>query len=156
MNTENPIVLKKSPVLERLVQPMDESFRTILEEEIIDDPDHVTITVWNDINLFDYEKYDMCHEYSIPFSVRKLDFHDINEAASYTCSAQLKRPDLTGEYRKYLIGQKFHFEEASYRESPTKKTTAKYRIAYKIGEGMNLSGGTVLKYAIYASSIDIL
>ena len=156
MNSENPIILKSDPVLERLVQPVKDDLKNKMEAEILADPKSIVINIWHGINLFEHEIYDICHRYRIPFSVQEHDFAVIEEAASYICSVQLERKDLTGEYRKYLIGQKFNYEEAIYLATQPEKANAKYRIAYKIGEGLNLSGGTVLKYNVYSSSIDTI
>ena len=156
MNSENLITLKSDPVLERLVQPVKDDQKAKIESDILAHHESIIIDIWNGITLYEFEKYNICQRHRIPFSVKEHNFPCIEEAASYICSAQLNRKDLTGEYRKYLIGQKFRYEEAIYLSTQPEKANVKYRIAYKIGEGLNLSGGTVLKYGVYSSSIDTI
>ena len=83
-------------------------------------------------------------------------FKDIEEAGSFVCSKQLRRKDLTNSYRKYLIGKKFCYEETIFRRDNKNIQNVKYRIAYKIGEEENISGGTVLKYNAYSTAIDTI
>jgi hypothetical protein len=156
MKVDEPAILTRDPLLERLVQPLSEESKDRLKEEMIRDPAAATIHVWQGVNLFDYEKYDLCRSHSLSYTVEEHDFSGIHEAASFVCSEQLTRSDLTGEYRKYLIGQKFHYEEARYLASQPEKNTVKYRIAYKLGEDLNLAGGTIIKYSIYASSLEAI
>ena len=66
------------------------------------------------------------------------------------------RSDLTNEYRKFLIGQKFLFEEKIFLAANPEKTYAKYRVAFQIGERINLSGNTVLKYNVYAVAMNTI
>ena len=84
------------------------------------------------------------------------DFESIDEAGSFVCSAQMHRKDLTNSYRKYLIGKKFSYEEAIVRKKHTDLSSSKSRIAYKIGDSENISGGTVLKYNAYSTAIDTI
>ena len=84
------------------------------------------------------------------------DFESIDEAGSFVCSAQMHRKDLTNSYRKYLIGKKFSYEEAIVRKTHTDSSSSKSRIAYKIGDSENISGGTVLKYNAYSTAIDTI
>ena len=42
-----------------------------------------------------------------PFQHTKLIFQSRDEAEAYLCAEQLKRTDLTSEYKKYLIGRLF-------------------------------------------------
>ena len=84
------------------------------------------------------------------------DFEDINEAGSFVCSIQMCREDLTNSYRKYLIGKKFSYEEAIFHNKHKDLSSSKSRIAYKIGDSENISGGTVLKYNAFSTAIDTI
>ena len=128
MSTEKPVLLKRNPLLERLVQPMNEDGRRRLKSEIIRNPDNIVIHSWQGFILFDYDKYDLCRLLHITFTVKDHSFGSFDEAASFACSSQLVRNDLTGEYRKYLIGQKFHFEENITLADPAEKNISKYQI----------------------------
>lgn len=148
--------LKIDPVFERLAQPLDDAARSILCKKIKDDPALRLIIVWNGYILEGYEKYRYCLAQDLPIQIDDKSFYDYNHAASYLCSRQLSRPDLTNEYRKYLIGQKFLFEEKIFLAANPEKSNAKYRVAFKIGERINISGNTVLKYNVYAIAMNTI
>lgn len=148
--------IKKDPVLQRLVQPLDKKAQAALRDELIHDTSSRIIQVWNGYLLNDYEKYDLCRALDLPFQIDDRSFLNYEHAASYLCYDQLKRTDLTNEYRKYLIGELFIFEEQKLLNNNPDRINAKYRIAYKIGEQIDLSGGTVLKYNFYALAMNMI
>lgn len=146
--------LKIDPVFQRLVQPLGKIYLASLRAKLISDPSLRILQTWNGVLLFEYEKYRLCNSMNLSFQVDEKSFTCFEQAASYICSSQLKRTDLTSEYRKYLIGELFLFEEKHYLLSNPEHPNSRYRIAYKIGEDINLSGGTVLKYSTYALAIN--
>ena len=156
MVNDNNLDIKTDPILQRLVQPSDKKALASLREDLIHDASTRTLMTWKGYLLLDYEKYDICKSLKIPFLVDDKSFFSYEHAASYICSDQLKRTDLTNEYRKYLIGELFLFEEQIMLNSNRDRINAKYRIAYKIGEKINLSGGTVLKYSVYAQAMNTI
>ena len=97
MNQDNPLTYKRDPVFERLVQPLTDDDLGHMKESLLKDPDSAIIHVWQDFILFDYEKYDLCRSLDLPCIIRSHDFPGINEAASFVCSYQLARPDLTSQ-----------------------------------------------------------
>ena len=101
-------------------------------------------------------KYKMCMEQDLDISISELSFANHSSAASYICSSQLERQDLTEEFRKYLVGQKFSFELSLASDSVTEKTNAKYQVAYRIGKAAHLASGTVLKYYAYSTALDTI
>ena len=156
MANDNIPELKIDPVFERLVQPLDEKMRKELCTNIKKDPSLRLMTVWNGYLLGDSIRYRMCKLQDLPMQIDDKSFYNYDHAASFLCSKQLTRTDLTGEYRKYLIGQKFLFEEKKFLAANPDKTNAKYRTAYQIGERINLSGNTVLKYNVYAIAMNTI
>ena len=154
MIKDTALTLKTDPVFQRLVQPLGKAYLASLREKLIKEPSLRILQAWNGVLLFEYEKYRLCNSMNLPFQVDEKAFSSFEHAASYICSSQLKRADLTSEYRKYLIGELFLFEEKHYLLSNPDHPNSRYRIAYKIGEDINLSGGTVLKYSTYASAIN--
>ena len=154
MINDNTPDIKIDPIFQRLVQPSDKKALASLREDLIHDASTRTLMTWKGYLLLDYEKYDICRSLRIPFQIDDKSFFSYEHSASYICSDQLKRTDLTNEYRKYLIGELFLFEEQIILNSNRDRINAKYRIAYKIGEKINLSGGTVLKYSVYAKAMN--
>ena len=108
-------------------------------------------------------------EWEVPFQIETLSFRNENEALSYLCEQQLKRDDLTREYQRYLLGRQFradmeiatcrYMEEHPEQElnsygQVSQKYVKKYEVAEKIGIKHNLCSTTIIKYDIYARSID--
>ena len=127
-----------------------------MTDRLIIDPLLRIINVWNGFHLNDYGKYQICLTHNLPCEIKELPFPDENSAASYICSVQLERHDLTEEYRKYLIGKKLSYDLSQVSDPNSEKANAKYRVAYRIGESVHLVSGTVLKYNVYSSSLDTL
>ncbi len=108
------------------------------------------IRAWNNIVLCDSNVYKLCRDYKIPCEVIKKDFANRNEAISYVCTEELKRDDLTHEYKKYLIGKIYNAEK---RGTISIKIT-RMSIASKVGTAYSISAGAVQKYGVYAEAID--
>ena len=156
MVNEKTTALKTDSYLKRLIQPMDKKTATELRNNLLSNPDERIVNTWNGYHLNDEETYNLCLLLKLPVQIFRHDFTSYNHAASYICTIQMERSDLTKEYRKYLIGQMFAFEEKIFLSENPGITNAKYRVAYSIGEKINISGGTVMKYNVYASSMNII
>ena len=94
-----------------------------------------------------------------------MDFPTQFHAASWVCSEQLRRNDLTESYRKYLIGKKFEFEfeiregkkQVMYSEGSFQSVdgrNSKLSIGKSIANSLNIATGTVLKYHVYTEAVD--
>lgn len=156
MVNDNFPEIKVDPVFHRLVQPLEKKAIASLHDDLLNDPASRIVRTWNGYLLHEYEKYDLCRSLNLPVQIDDRSFLNYDHAAAYLCSVQLKRSDLTNEYRKYLIGELFVFEERKLLSTNPDRTNAKYRIAYKIGEQIDLSGGTVLKYNVYALAMNTI
>lgn len=148
--------LKTNPALQRLVQPMDESSKASLKDSLAREPSSRTIEAWNGYVLGEGEKYELCKSLGLPVQVDDKSFLSFDRVAADLCESQLERTDLTGEYRKYLIGQLFLYEDMKGRTSGPERGGSKYRTAHLIGEKLFLADGTVMKYGTYASSMDVI
>ena len=148
--------LKLDPLFERLVQPLEETTFKMLESELEKGASVCTIKVWKGYLLGQPELYQHCRTTECPFRIIDMSHLSYEEAAYGLCSSQLKRADLVNEYRKYLIGQLFLFEEKKVLSDSSEKNYSKSRTAYKIGEQLNIAGGTVLKYSAYAEAMNYI
>ena len=98
-------------------------------------------------------------------------FESRDKAVSFICHEQLKRTDLTGEYKKYLIGRLFRADmntasdefmkkhpdtELNADGQVSQKYVRKTDIATIIGNEFNFGFSTVAKYDIYARAVDDL
>ncbi len=152
-----------------LIQPRPEAYTDELAEDIVDHGCTVPIEVWENYIIDGHLRYEICRKWEVPFQVNTLSFRTENEALSYLCEQQLKRNDLTREYQRYLLGRQFRsdMETAACRymeEHPeqelnsygqvSQKYVKKYEVAEKIGVKHNLCSTTIIKYDVYARSLD--
>ena len=143
------------PDLKRLYQPITEKKRSETAITALHSTERKTIDTWQGF-LLSCPGEVSANVTNSSTNLIEHDFKDVEEAGSFVCTKQLRRKDLTNSYRKYLIGKKFCFEEAIFHRDNKNMQNVKYRIAYKIGEEENISGGTVLKYNAYSTAIDTI
>ena len=143
------------PDLKRLYQPITEKKRSETAITALHSTERKTIDTWQGF-LLNCPGEVSANIANPSTDLIEHDFKDVDEAGSFVCSKQLRRKDLTNSYRKYLIGKKFCYEEAIFHRDNKSIQNVKYRIAYKIGEEENISGGTVLKYNAYSTAIDTI
>ncbi len=152
MNTNSELNINIIEKLERLVQPYSADSKEIMKQELLAHPEMRLIHVWNGSHLSDRESYEICRKEGISVSIEKMEFSSINEAAIYVCGNQMKRSDLSVEYKKYLIGQRCFYEQAI--RADTESSESKYAIASVLASELYISAGTVRKYFQYAMAID--
>lgn len=155
----------------QLIQPRVEKYIEDLEEDIFDHGCDEAICVWGNILIDGHLRYSICRKWDIHFNIRRLFFQSRDEAEAYICTEQLKRKDLTGEYKKYLIGRRFRADmniaSADFlKNHPEKQLNADGQISQKyvqkteiatiIGKEYNFGFSTVTKYDVYARALDEL
>ena len=155
MNEKKEGLQRVHPDLKRLYQPMSEKARAETALPALHPTERNTVDTWQGFLLSCPSGLSL-NTSTTSTDLIEHDFKDIDEAGSFVCSNQLRRKDLTNSYRKYLIGKKFCYEEAIFHRDNKSIQNVKYRIAYKIGEEENISGGTVLKYNAYSTAIDTI
>ena len=152
-----------------LIQPRDEKYMEELEEDIFDHGCRDAVCVWGNTLIDGHLRYSICKKWDIRFNIRRLIFQSRDEAEAYLCAEQLKRTDLTSEYKKYLIGRLFRADmnaasAAFFKEHPEKQPNADGQISQKyvqkteiatiIGKEYNFGFSTVTKYDVYARALD--
>ena len=155
----------------QLIQPRVEKYIEDLEEDIFDHGCDEAICVWGNILIDGHLRYSICRKWDIHFNIRRLFFQSRDEAEAYICTEQLKRKDLTSEYKKYLIGRRFRADmniaSADFlKNHPEKQLNADGQISQKyvqkteiatiIGKEYNFGFSTVTKYDVYARALDEL
>lgn len=155
MNEKKEGLRRVHPDLKRLYQPMTEKARAETAVPAMHSTERNTVDTWQGFLLSCPSGLSL-NTSTASTDLIEHDFKDVDEAGSFVCSKQLRREDLTNSYRKYLIGKKFCYEEAIFHRDNKSIQNVKYRIAYKIGEEENISGGTVLKYNAYSTAIDTI
>ena len=139
-------------ILLRLIQPYSDGFLEQLKQVLTDSSKVRVVHTWNGYHLDDMEIQKICEKFMLDYVVEELDFPDINFAAIYVCQNQLKRPDLSVEYNKYLIGQLYFYKHAV--RTSFKSSDSQYAIAATIASDSFISAGTVRKYNQYAMAIN--
>ena len=155
MNEKKERLRRVHPDLKRLYQPITEKARSEPAIFTLQSAEENKIDTWQGF-LLSYPNGLSLNSATASTDLIEHDFKDVDEAGSFVCSKQLRRKDLTNSYRKYLIGKKFCYEEAIFHRDNKNIQNVKSRIAYKIGEEENISGGTVLKYNAYSTAIDTI
>ena len=144
--------IKTNPLFERLIQPLNEKETLKLREQVMSSPSFATINTWQNTHLADKNIYNICLENDLPFTISERNFEDMSKAAIYVCTVQLSRENLTHEYRKYLIGQKFSYMVFGMDE--TKQSDTRYNTAAALGRELYISAGTVMKYYQFSTAVN--
>ncbi|SCW67163.1 Phosphoenolpyruvate carboxylase, type 1 [Ruminococcaceae bacterium YRB3002] len=138
----------------RLVQPYSNTLLEQMKQTLIESPNTRIVHVWNGYHLNDVEIFKLCEQCKLDLVIEELEFPDINHAAMYVCKYQLRRLDLSIEYKKYLIGQQYFFEHAI--SSAAKPNNPQCSIAEKIASELFIAAGTVRKYGQYAMAMNVI
>ena len=169
MNNRPVPELQTDPEFDELIQPREEKYLEELEENIFDHGCREPVCVWNGIILDGRLRYKICTKWDIHFNIRRIIFESRDMAVSFICHEQLKRTDLTGEYKKYLIGRLFRADmntasdefmkkhpdtELNADGQVSQKYVRKTDIATIIGNEFNFGFSTVTKYDIYARAVE--
>ena len=157
----------------RLYQPISKAEYEKLEQELLSQSEKVFIKTWNCNILCDFEKYEICQKYGLPYEVSRLYARNTIEALLWLCKNQLERRDLIVEMQRYLIGKRYLYERilgshdvAVFRASNSargrlKKTEPKYddcagKTRERLGKEYNLVPTTIWKYSLFAEAIDAI
>lgn len=143
---------KVNTLLLRLIQPYSEEDLESLKQELIELPDLRVVRVWNGYHLDDMEKYKICEQCRLDYIVEETNFPDLTHAAIYVCKNQLKRSDLSSEYIRFLIGQRYNYEKKA--ASNANNSPTRHEIITSIASELFLSEVTIRKYCIYANAIN--
>lgn len=155
----------------RMHQPITKEAYEALEQELSTRKDTVLIKVWSNNILYDFEKFEICQKYHIPYKSSRLYTRNTIEALLWLCKKQLEREDLTLEMRKYLIGKRFLYEKMlgaqilsirrAANSSKDKPKMSKPRYEYctmktreHLAKEYNVVHMTIWKYGIFAEALD--
>lgn len=91
--------------MKKLVIPLSDNEKRNIRNELRSNGSTKAVRVWRNIILSDFEYYDYCHKYEIPFSILSIPLSSQEEAEAWICRDQLARKSLPGNMRKYLLGK---------------------------------------------------
>lgn len=154
MNSSPIPDLKIDPEFTELIQVRNEQYFDKLKENIFDHGCTEPIYLWNNTIIDGHLRYKICKTWNISFNTQQILFENRNKALSFICQEQLKRTDLTGEYKKYLIGRLSRAEMGTIKQAGGHKSIRKTDIARAIGTDFNFGYSTVIKYESYSYAVD--
>ena len=99
------------PDFSKLMMPMSEADHLSLEERIRKEGCRSPILIWDSKIVSGQDRYLICMKHGIQFKTREISFSGRDEAVSWICTRQLRKPGLTDAMKKYLIGRLFHAEK---------------------------------------------
>ena len=156
METNSVCEYKTDPIFERYVQPYDKEAEQQLLATVLEDIDGRVLHIWKNTHLNDRTKYEICKKHGIKLQTKVFNFSGRNSAACYICTKELQRKDLTEEYRKYLIGQLFHYKELIESKDVFRRPVVKSKLAADIAKSLAIHAGTVAKYNQYSDAMDLV
>lgn len=173
MTNNNITRLRTNPDFRFMVAPYTDKARSELKTRLLFSGCSSPIRVWDNMILVDYEIFDLCKTFRIPFKVAQVSLNCYDEAIVWICKNQLVRKDLQEKMRQYLIGKRFLAERdlgareaAKGRRSRTGKMTEEVIIdtnlydstatktCHRLGCEYHISFTTVRKYGVFAELID--
>jgi len=149
---------------ENLIPPMKpEEFKGLKESIVKNGYDILyPIVIWNDIIIDGHNRYSICKEFNIEFSISEKEFDNRFEAINWIINNQLNRRSMTNEQRAYLIGKRYQ-EEKKEECMPRIKDDVVPLITIrpldniveqKIAKKYKVSPNTVRKAEKFANAID--
>ncbi len=154
MNDKKTMELTIREEFERLVQPLTDHNRIKLRDEVFCDYTKREIHIWGDYHLNDRERLEACNKVMVAPNIIEMEFDNWLEAAIYICRAEFQRKDLAYEYRKYLIGKYFDYAKKCRRTDKT--GDGNVSVASTLAKELFISAGTVVKYNVFSSAIDVI
>lgn len=147
----------------RLVTPLtDEEYRN-LECKLITDGYHTPISVWDNIIVDGFHEYEICVNNHIPFSIRRIDFKNREEAICWIAKRQIAKSNPKGDLHRYQIGKRYNAERALNAATPRKRHTGsgslrneKAGFAGHIAREYGLSHFAVHSYKDIANAVDTI
>jgi len=168
--------LKIDKDFQDLIRPLFKNEYLQLEANLISDGCREPIAVWNGVIVDGHNRYKICTEHEIPFSIVEMHFNYREEAIAWICANQLGRRNLTEESRKFLIGKQYESEKVVSKRiavfqhtqedrtdlpyetfdpmTAPRETAPKKKTAAKIADEHHISHGTVEKYSLYCRAIE--
>ena len=162
--------LQINETIKKIIPPLSSEELRILENNIIRDGCREPICVWNNTIVDGHNRYGICTKHKIPFDIQEMEFNSFEEMEDWVCVNQLGRRNISEETRKYLIGKRYINEKIINKNphgnnqftknvSPNKSEkppSTTMITATRLGKEYKVSSRTIVEYAKYANSIDVL
>ena len=90
------------PEFRDLIPPLTDEERNMLEASILKEGCETPLTIWNGVIVDGHNRYEICHQHGIPFSVSEKVFNCRDDALLWIITNQLGRRNLTSYQRGKL------------------------------------------------------
>lgn len=144
-----------------LIPPMKSEEFQGLKESIVNNGYDILypIVIWNKIIIDGHNRYNICKDFNIEFSVSEKKFNDRFEVINWIINNQLNRRSMTNEQRSYLIGKRYQEEKKEEFRPKLGNNVVTLRpknsvIEQRIAEKYKVSPVTVRKAEKFANAID--
>ncbi|OEU41026.1 hypothetical protein BGV40_17380 [Methanosarcina sp. Ant1] len=147
-----------------LIPPMKPEEFQGLKENIMNNGYDILypIVIWNNIIIDGHNRYSICKEFNIQFSVSEKNFNIRFEVMNWIINNQLNRRSMTNEQRSYLIGKRYQEEKKEEGRPKIGNNVVPLvtlrpnnsNIEQKIAEKYKVSPETVRKAEKFANAID--
>jgi hypothetical protein len=147
-----------------LIPPMKPEEFKGLKESIVNNGYDILypIVIWNDIIIDGHNRYSICKEFNIEFSISGKEFDNRFEVINWIINNQLNRRSMTNGQRNYLIGKRYQEEKKEESRPKIKDNVVPLvtmrptdsKIEQKLAEKYEVSAGTVRKAEKFANAID--
>jgi len=175
MNEKGLYHLEIDEEFRQLIRPLQKKEFEQLRKNLLKDGCIDPIITWNGIIIDGHNRYRICMEHGIPFSVVEMHFTYREEVVSWICEHQLGRRNISEETRKYLIGMQYeaakiaksrlnptginqfspsHMSPDRRRKQEQTELSAGHITAQRIGDQNHVSWNTVNKYAMYSRAVE--
>lgn len=162
--------LQINETIKKIIPPLSSDELSILENNIIRDGCREPICVWKNTIVDGHNRYGICIKHKIPFDIQEMDFNSFEEMEDWVCVNQLGRRNISEETRKYLIGKRYinekiinknpkgnnQFTKTINYDNSEKPPSTTMITATRLGKEYKVSSRTIVEYAKYANSIDVL
>jgi protein gp37 len=148
------IPLTIDPEIERLLPPLSPDEFAQLKHNLLNGrAGTITLTVWKErgVLLDGYNRYKLCRQHGLKFSVDRISLPDLDAAKRWVLSYQLGRRNLTAEQASYLRGKQAEAEK-SRRDIPKEYSNIQDRLA----RSHHVTQGAISKDAKFARSVDAI
>ena len=152
------------PEFKNLIPPMKpDEFQGLIESITKYGYDDLyPIVIWNDIIIDGHNRYLICKELNIDFSVSEKDFDNRVEVINWIINNQLNRRSMTNEQRNYLIGKRYQEEKKEECKQKIKEDVVSLItmrpldgiVEQKIAKKYQVSPNAVRKAEKFANAID--
>jgi hypothetical protein len=147
-----------------LIPPMKPEEFQGLKENIVNNGYDILypIVIWNNIIIDGHNRYSICKEFNIQFSVSEKNFNNRFEVMNWIINNQLNRRSMTNEQRSYLIGKRYQEEKKEEGRPKIGNNVVPLvtlrpnnsNIEQKIAEKYKVSPENVRKAEKFANAID--